>query len=421
MKSFNNKKAFTLIEMSIVLTIMALIIGAALSMSKMYDKKNRLFETKQDLNKIKHSILGYSGVNHKLPSADYNNDGKGDGNYSTNSSQLGFIPFADLQLNENDEFGMTYYYDVNDSILTSETNFDFCQALSNINITTSFPRVQDHLTPTATSYGVAAIIVSSGEDKILTGVLHENNDRIFEMKKNTYNNITNNDLVIEITKNELFNRICKAKNTYSSCNELLNNIPTTISGVYTINPSGIENINVYCDMDNDEGGWTLVAAQYEADPETSWDKGIQADYDPSLVTNKSFALNSLQIPYHTQTSFGKDLNATYLDYFNFIYTTKDIQTPISLTSMKNSSNSYFIYRDINHYYQSHNPKNIFVPWTNTDVQRDTLSVELDDLIDQNDYIWAFSSKQSVQASRGYSFNGDLSSSTQTYAWTVWVR
>ena len=89
--------------------------------------------------------------------------------------------------------------------------------------------------------------------------------------------------------------------------------------------------------------------------------------------------------------------------------------------MKNSSNSYFIYRDINHYYQSHNPKNIFVPWTNTDVQRDTLSVELDDLIDQNDYIWAFSSKQSVQASRGYSFNGDLSSSTQTYAWTVWVR
>ena len=29
------------------------------------------------------------------------------------------------------------------------------------------------------------------------------------------------------------------------------------SGVYTVNPTGMEPIDVYCDMDTSDGGWTV--------------------------------------------------------------------------------------------------------------------------------------------------------------------
>ena len=45
-------------------------------------------------------------------------------------------------------------------------------------------------------------------------------------------------------------------------------------------------------------GWTMLAAQYEADPVTDWNEGIQSDYDPSLVTTKGFALSQSELPFN---------------------------------------------------------------------------------------------------------------------------
>ena len=95
---------------------------------------------------------------------------------------------------------------------------------------------------------------------------------------------------------------------------LINQDGNTGSGVYMVLIGG-EETPVYCDMDHSGGGWMMVAAQFEDNP-VVWDEGIQTDYDPTLATKQSFALNVL--PEHTQTAFGFNLYATYIDYVDFV-------------------------------------------------------------------------------------------------------
>ena len=45
---------------------------------------------------------------------------------------------------------------------------------------------------------------------------------------------------------------------YASCKELLDNRASSTSWVYTINPSWSEEFEVYCDMETDWGGWTMI-------------------------------------------------------------------------------------------------------------------------------------------------------------------
>ena len=47
-------------------------------------------------------------------------------------------------------------------------------------------------------------------------------------------------------------------NIYKSCKEIKDVTKTGESGIYTINPTGVKEFKVYCDMDTDGGGWTMV-------------------------------------------------------------------------------------------------------------------------------------------------------------------
>lgn len=187
------------------------------------------------------------------------------------------------------------------------------------------------------------------------------------------------------------------------------------NGIYRIDPDGVgtqQPIDVYGDMTTDGGGWTLVVAQYENNP-VAWSQGIQANYDPTLDAKRSFALNNSQIPPHTYTAFGKDLNPTFIGYSQMLYTTGDV----GLWTVRNlKTNVYFhVHRASAYYFGSHDPESA---GGNTSIWNNTLTYDQSGGVF---YSWAFSPQHNTVINKGYGMNGNAWNLADDYAWTVWVR
>ena len=210
----------------------------------------------------------------------------------------------------------------------------------------------------------------------------------------------------------------------ASCKDIIETHSDSQNAIYWIDVTAGDTsdaIQVYCDMTTDGGGWTLVLAQYENDPVTDWNEGIQPDYDPSLATTKSFLLNSEQLPGHTEVAFGKDLDPTFVDYADYVYTTGEIaKTELAGKKLSDPNNptstkSYHIHRNAAGFYGGHNPEGGLVnhsSWNNT--------LTFDELGGKK-YTWAFSPLHPTKSYRGYALLGAVGANLNTYAWTVWVR
>lgn len=204
---------------------------------------------------------------------------------------------------------------------------------------------------------------------------------------------------------------------HDSCKSILDNGESTGSGVYTIAPSPGTSLPVYCDMTSSGGGWTMVVAQFETNPVKDWNEGIQPDYDPTLVPGISFALSSEQIPPHSQTSFGKDHFAVFVDYINKQYQTGNI-AKTAIQGQK-TGKTYHLHRNDGHYYVYHNPDGSV-----TTARADWMNSLTLDEVGVVGYDWSFSPMVSAYPSywMGYAMAGTrLTDSNETFAWTVWVR
>jgi len=168
-------------------------------------------------------------------------------------------------------------------------------------------------------------------------------------------------------------------------------------------------------MTTDGGGWTLVVAQFDTNPVTNWNEGIQSDYDPRLVSRAGFALNSDELPAHSQVAFGRDLSPTDIDYADAEYTTGNI--PLTqLTGLK-TGNTYFLHRDQNAFYSQHNP----APARNV-AQNAGFNNTLTFDVEPDLYSWAFSPNHPNANIRGFAYDRSrLLTTAEDFAWTVWVR
>ena len=202
-----------------------------------------------------------------------------------------------------------------------------------------------------------------------------------------------------------------AQEAFSSCKDILDNGQGTGDGVYSITVNNKE-FDVYCDMTSAGGGWTMVVAQFEADAVPNWNEGIQSDYDPSLSSGNTFLLNDLEVPSHTQTAFGKDFDATYVDYFNYVYNSSGEINRMSLVGLKASDN----YRVQRNFYSGPDYCNTY----NSNSSSNKNQFALDKESGAN-YSWCFDPAPSYYHTPGKGMLGNVAGTSENYAWTVWVR
>lgn len=197
-----------------------------------------------------------------------------------------------------------------------------------------------------------------------------------------------------------------------SAQEILVADPSAQDGVYYITVNNVT-FPVYCDMTARGGGWILVVAQFDNNPLANWNKGRQANYDPTLATRKSFCLNENEIPPHTETAFGKSLIPDYVCAAPFVYTTGDI--PKTAVTDPQTGLGYYIHRSASSFYPGHDPG---LPLSSYSLWNDTLTC--DQIMPDYAYSWSFSPNYGgVRA--GYAMLGYAGHVMSDFAWTVWVR
>lgn len=190
------------------------------------------------------------------------------------------------------------------------------------------------------------------------------------------------------------------------------------NGVNQIYPNGATSpISVWC-----QDGKTLIAAQFENDPVFDWNEGIQADYDPTLATQKGFALSTSEIPSQTKIYFGAGTNIP--DYCILAtYHTGAYNNTTLYPSCDNAATTYYLTRYPNGFWEQGNPDNGNYAVNPEGAYSIGLELHADTGVEDlsDNYNWAFVPAFSAPESRGFSYNGLVSTTVQSYAWTIWVE
>ena len=202
---------FSLVEMSIVLVIVALLLAGLLPTVSSQIEQARRNETLKYMNEVRDALMGYAIANKHLPCPDSNGDGTAEATCTTAASQIGTLPYNDLGVAAKDAYGNVLVYAVTKTFADSATPF----TLSNVGTiqicTTATPAPPCSGTTALTQTAIAAI-VSRGANWATANSTDEtennNGDLYFvshDLVQNGYD-----DLVVWLSPNTLFNRMVAA-------------------------------------------------------------------------------------------------------------------------------------------------------------------------------------------------------------------
>lgn len=178
-------------------------------------------------------------------------------------------------------------------------------------------------------------------------------------------------------------------------------------------------ISYYCNMEYAWWWWTLVSAHYDFDSVSSWSEWVQWDYDPTLQTRKSFALNDSQIPSHTEFWFSNSLSKIE-DYVTFSY------SPWSEIILENTvspmtSKSYDISRRTWNYYQYLDPESwISLSWDFNNSMIIDENLWYDNQKSENSFIFSPNSANIADRSAWFWWES-LIWERQNFPFLLWVR
>jgi prepilin-type N-terminal cleavage/methylation domain-containing protein len=244
-------QGFSLIELSIVLIIIGLILGAGVTVWRSSIDSTRLSTTKTNLDNIKNSVINFAIANGRLACPDStvppNNTGQsnpaGAGVCAGCANPPCWIPYQTLQLQlprGMDSFGNVFRYDISYDTaggaqggLTNTTQDTFCGVLfeylfhaTDVGVL-RVPCVTNQndgadngqIGAAGQGYGAAAVAISEtpvdsffNAPAGLTGKNIAGTPREYEMagraNDNTYGN-----LISELTYGELYNKVCATQKT----------------------------------------------------------------------------------------------------------------------------------------------------------------------------------------------------------------
>jgi len=193
------RRGFTLLELVLVLLILGILAGATITLVTELAKQKHREETKKALTEIKEALIGYAGINHRLPWADTDGDGQGN-----DGEEEGNLPFVDIGLGGVDSWRKPYHYHVHWELAAAGSIEDFCEVLQDLSTNPSeeYPRL---IINGSTPVVEAAVILSQGEN----GTLDEENgdgDGVYETKSPTEDF---DDLVAFLNPNMLWSKLCE--------------------------------------------------------------------------------------------------------------------------------------------------------------------------------------------------------------------
>jgi prepilin-type N-terminal cleavage/methylation domain-containing protein len=227
-KHSKHSKGFTLTELTIVLVIVALLLGGMLvPLSAQRDLQDSR-ETQKQLSDISEALLGYAAAHNAtdgrpyLPCPDTDNDGFENRTGSTCANQEGRLPWIELGVGREDAWGNRFRYRVAATYSNMTTGFVLGQtgALRICEDPTCAPSstiLANNLPVVIISHGkngAGAFNVSGGTNPAPTGtdeISNQDGDNNFVL--HTPSNIAGNefdDLVTWISPYILFNRMITA-------------------------------------------------------------------------------------------------------------------------------------------------------------------------------------------------------------------
>jgi len=213
-------RGFSLIEMAIVLSIVALLLGSLLpTVSSQIEQQHRN-DTRKQLDEIQQALIGYAIINGRLPYPANATIPTGTANAGIVDSTLttGVIPWATLGIRETDAWGRRFTYTASTTFtasnftLTSNGTFTIKSAATGgTNIATAIPAV-------VISHGTNGLGAYTPAGQQILPIPAANPDEIENNEVALANTIlvshdftpTFDDLVVWISPNILINRMVAA-------------------------------------------------------------------------------------------------------------------------------------------------------------------------------------------------------------------
>lgn len=152
-------KGFTLIEMAVVFTIVAFLVGGLLIPLTTQIDVTKIQSTEKTLAQVKEALINYAVANNRLPCpASDENTGLEYPTLCDDTSNEGFLPWANLGIGRYDAWGQTFQYHV-DSAYTQ----NIVDPNRNILVETE-SNLAVRYSPSQTIEDVVAIIISYGKN-----------------------------------------------------------------------------------------------------------------------------------------------------------------------------------------------------------------------------------------------------------------